>query len=107
MSSTISEDKKAVQVGPASSPQGSFVDIIDPEVEKRLVRKLDLNIVPLIMVMQMISFLDRSNIGNAKVNGLVKDLHLTGTDFNGKWFTSCPVWQPGKRPERRGNKIIH
>ncbi|OIW22876.1 MFS general substrate transporter [Coniochaeta ligniaria NRRL 30616] len=82
MSSTNSEAKKAAQVEPESSPRGSFVDIIDPEVEKRLVRKLDLNIIPLIMVMQMISFLDRSNIGNAKVHGLVTDLGLKGSDFN-------------------------
>ncbi|KAJ9138142.1 MFS general substrate transporter [Pleurostoma richardsiae] len=83
MSSQKSESKRTIELAPESSPtRGSFVDTVDPELEKRVLRKLDLNILPLIMLMQLISFLDRSNIGNAKVHGLVDDLRLKGSDFN-------------------------
>ena len=41
--------------------------IIDPALEKRVLRKLDLNLVTLVSVLYMLSFLDRSNIGNAKI----------------------------------------
>ena len=40
---------------------------IEPLLEKRVVRKLDYNLVPLVSVLYMLSFLDRSNIGNAKI----------------------------------------
>jgi hypothetical protein len=31
---------------------------------------------------RLLAFIDRSNIGNAKIDGLVKDLDLTGDRFN-------------------------
>ena len=55
---------------------------IDPEAEKKLVRKMDMFILPVIFVTYVLSFLDRSNIGNAKVAGLPADLHLHGSQIN-------------------------
>ncbi|KAL7938605.1 major facilitator superfamily domain-containing protein [Trichoderma chlorosporum] len=51
------------------------------EEEKKLVRKLDLHIIPLVMALYLFSFLDRVNIGNARLYGLEKDLHLTSQQF--------------------------
>jgi hypothetical protein len=31
---------------------------------------------------RLLAFIDRSNIGNAKIDGLIKDLDLTGDRFN-------------------------
>lgn len=39
------------------------VEDIDPEIEKRVRRKLDLHIVPLLSALYLLAFLDRSNIG--------------------------------------------
>ena len=36
---------------------------IDPTLEKRVLRKLDRNLVPLVSVLYLLAFLDRSNIG--------------------------------------------
>ncbi len=58
--------------------------VIDPILEKKIVRKLDIYIIPVYMIIYIFSFLDRSNIGNAKVAGMDKDLHLVGSEFNGK-----------------------
>ncbi|KAI1376395.1 nicotinic acid plasma membrane transporter [Hypoxylon crocopeplum] len=55
---------------------------IDPVLEKKVVRKLDLHIVPVFMICYLISFLDRSNLGNAKISGLETDLNLVGNQFN-------------------------
>ncbi|KAF9406240.1 hypothetical protein BGZ94_003189 [Podila epigama] len=49
---------------------------------RKLRRKLDFRLVPIWSLLYLFSFLDRSNIGNAKVAGLEKDLALTGTQFN-------------------------
>lgn len=42
---------------------------IDPIAEKNLVRKLDLRLIPWLSLLYLISFLDRTNIGNAKILG--------------------------------------
>ncbi|KAE9994442.1 hypothetical protein EG327_010068 [Venturia inaequalis] len=45
---------------------------IDPIMEKRLLRKMDRNIIPLVMALYLLAFLDRSNIGNARVAATVQ-----------------------------------
>ncbi|KAI0486987.1 major facilitator superfamily domain-containing protein [Xylaria cf. heliscus] len=49
--------------------------------ERKLIRKLDWHLIPLIMLLYTFSFLDRVNIGNARLYGLEKDLGLTGNQF--------------------------
>ncbi|KAF2868954.1 major facilitator superfamily domain-containing protein [Massariosphaeria phaeospora] len=55
---------------------------IDPEAEKRLLRKCDLHVLPPLFVLFLVAFLDRVNIGNAKIQGLTEDLHLQNSDYN-------------------------
>lgn len=49
--------------------------------EKALVRRLDLKLLPPLTLLYLLSFLDRSNIGNAKLDGLTTDLHITGNQY--------------------------
>lgn len=49
--------------------------------EKKLVRKLDLHLIPFVMLAYLLSFLDRVNIGNARLYGLEEDLGLKGNQF--------------------------
>ncbi|OCL13385.1 MFS general substrate transporter [Glonium stellatum] len=55
---------------------------VDPALEKRLVRKLDFHVVPLVMALYLLAFLDRSNIGNARIAGMATDLKLTGDRYD-------------------------
>lgn len=48
----------------------------------RLVRKLDLYIAPVMMLLMLISYLDRGNIGFAATQGMTDDIGLTGTQLN-------------------------
>lgn len=50
--------------------------------EAQLLRKCDLHIIPVLFVMYLLSFLDRINIGNAKIQGLQKELHMSGSQYN-------------------------
>ncbi|KAJ8072786.1 hypothetical protein PM082_016345 [Marasmius tenuissimus] len=52
------------------------------EAEKRLVRKIDKRIVPTIWVLYTLSYLDRANIGNAKVGGMEEHLNLTSNQYS-------------------------
>ncbi|KAH7151667.1 putative MFS transporter [Dactylonectria estremocensis] len=55
---------------------------IDPVMERRIVWKFDLRILPLLAVMYLFNSLDKSNMGNAKTAGLVDDLGLVGNQYN-------------------------
>ncbi|PLB44216.1 vitamin H transporter [Aspergillus steynii IBT 23096] len=54
----------------------------DPELEKKLLRKLDWRVIPALWFLFLISFMDRSNIGNAKIAGMTKELNLVGNQYN-------------------------
>lgn len=53
---------------------------IDPAAEKRLVWKFDTHILWVLSVMYLFNALDKSNLGNAKTNGLEEDLGMLGTN---------------------------
>ncbi|EPQ50490.1 MFS general substrate transporter [Gloeophyllum trabeum ATCC 11539] len=53
--------------------------VLTEEEEKRLWRKIDLRLMPILSVMYLFSFLDR---GNAKLQGLVTQLHLVSNQYN-------------------------
>lgn len=55
---------------------------IDPQEEKKLLRKLDLRIIPGLWILFLCAFVDRINIGNARIQGLEKDLKMKGNDYN-------------------------
>lgn len=65
----------------ASTSNVSNMNEIDQQSEKALVRKLDKFIVPTIMTAYLLCFLDRTNIGNARLFGLEDDLGLTGSQY--------------------------
>ncbi|CZR64272.1 uncharacterized protein PAC_14170 [Phialocephala subalpina] len=54
---------------------------IDHVAEKKLIRKIDLNLMTLFGALYLMSFLDRSNIGNANLTGFSKDLHLVNNQY--------------------------
>ncbi|KAI9440614.1 MFS general substrate transporter [Lactarius indigo] len=49
--------------------------------ERKLVRKIDLHLIPWLSLLYLLSFLDRTSIGNAKLYGLEKSLHLTDKQY--------------------------
>ncbi|KAL0069548.1 hypothetical protein AAF712_003206 [Marasmius tenuissimus] len=49
--------------------------------ERRLLRKLDLRLLPGLVILYLLSFLDRSNVANARLEGLTDDLHMTGNQY--------------------------
>lgn len=55
---------------------------IDPALEKKLLRKLDFRVIPILWFLFLVSFFDRSNIGNAKIAGMTQALKMKGNDYN-------------------------
>ncbi|KAF1969445.1 MFS general substrate transporter [Bimuria novae-zelandiae CBS 107.79] len=50
--------------------------------EKAILRKMDLRLIPMLALLYLLSFLDRGNIGNARIEGLVEDLGMSGPQYN-------------------------
>jgi MFS family permease len=48
----------------------------DLSATKRLIRKIDVNLIPFLALLYLLSFLDRTNIGNARLDTLEKDLKM-------------------------------
>ena len=50
--------------------------------ERKLLWKLDVHVLPAISLLYMLAFIDRINIGNARIQGLEADLHMARNDYN-------------------------
>lgn len=62
--------------------QGVIPQEFDDVETSRVLRKVDWRLLPVLSFLYLLAFLDRSNLGNAKVAGLAEDLELTGGQFN-------------------------
>ncbi|KAL8903742.1 MAG: hypothetical protein Q9171_007294 [Xanthocarpia ochracea] len=51
------------------------------EEEQAVIKRFDRHLVLFIAFLYMLGFLDRSNIGNAKIAGMSNDLHLTSSQY--------------------------
>ncbi|KAJ4854809.1 major facilitator superfamily domain-containing protein [Trichoderma breve] len=60
---------------------------IDPAIEKRIVRKIDLRLMPFTVWIYLLCYMDRSNIGNAKIlnadagHDLLDSTHMTTKEY--------------------------
>ena len=51
-------------------------------IERRVLIKCDLHVLPILCLLFLVAFLDRVNIGNAKIQGLEASLNMTGNQYN-------------------------
>ena len=68
------EDSK--EKAPMTSVSNSEV-VLDHALEKRLILKIDLAVLPVLFLLFLVSFVDRSNLANARIQGLEKSLHIS------------------------------
>ncbi|OBT86404.1 hypothetical protein VE02_05267 [Pseudogymnoascus sp. 03VT05] len=61
--------------GPAEETQTVY---LKSDIQKQLVRKIDMNLMPLVY---LLAFLDRSNIGNAQTAGMGKSLGMSDGEY--------------------------
>jgi len=50
--------------------------------EKKILRKMDWHLIPMLALLYLLSFLDRGNIGNAKIEGLQETLGMSNAQYN-------------------------
>ena len=94
---TYTKDAAAVQPGYSNMEHGTSEQaqhkevlgathetlVIDGSLSRRVVRKYDYRLLPLFLLINLFSFIDRVNIGNARLLGMQKDLELgVGLRYN-------------------------
>ncbi|KAK4210588.1 major facilitator superfamily domain-containing protein [Rhypophila decipiens] len=74
--------KGSVDLDVFAAAQGTSPESFAHLDEKKILRKMDLRLIPTLAVLYLLSFLDRGNIGNAKIEGLQEDLGMTADQYN-------------------------
>ncbi|KAH8731406.1 MFS nicotinic acid transporter-like protein Tna1 [Phaeosphaeriaceae sp. PMI808] len=105
-SSGIKEEKNAGD-GHLKDENQTIENLVDPDAglneeeravhDRALLWKLDVKLIPWLSFLYLISFLDRTNIGNAKIDGLQEDLKMTNGQYNKSltiFFVSYSVFEP-------------
>lgn len=83
MASTIAAEKGTNKFIDSDQLEGSGNTSLTSNIdyhgisEKSLVRKIDWRIIPGVVLLYLLSFLDRSNVANAKVEGLAEDTNMS------------------------------
>ncbi|KAF9483280.1 MFS general substrate transporter [Pholiota conissans] len=86
----VSEKKENISLSEDSIDFGGESSLPPPptlteEQERKLWRKVDFRLMPILSLMYLLSFLDRvlmTELGNARLQGLQSQLHLTGNQYN-------------------------
>lgn len=65
-----------------SDEDAEFFDTFPPEQRRKMLRKVDFRLVPVLALLYLASHIDRANIGNAKIEGLLPDLGMDGIQYN-------------------------
>ncbi|KAJ5178157.1 uncharacterized protein N7500_000856 [Penicillium coprophilum] len=65
--------------------------IIEVDAEKKLIRKIDLSLMPSVFILYLFSYMDRLNIGLGKIAGMEEDLQFTSHQY----YTAVIVWVIG------------
>ncbi|KAF7716716.1 MFS-type transporter [Penicillium ucsense] len=65
-----------------STEDAEFLSNFSDEARKKVLRKVDLRLVPMLVLLYLVAYIDKTNIGNAKIEGLLSSLHMDGIQYN-------------------------
>ncbi|KAJ5952745.1 uncharacterized protein N7479_011158 [Penicillium vulpinum] len=63
-----------------SAEDAEFLSNFSDEAKKTVLRKIRL--VPMLALLYLVAYIDKTNIGNAKIEGLLPSLHMDGVQYN-------------------------
>ncbi|KAI6801727.1 MFS general substrate transporter [Hortaea werneckii] len=77
----VVNDNKHARIG-LSNDDAEFFENFPKEKHNRLLRKVDFRLVPVLALLYLCAHIDRANIGNAKIEGMLDDLNMSGIQYN-------------------------
>ncbi|KAG4252881.1 hypothetical protein FPRO03_08330 [Fusarium proliferatum] len=90
--------------GGLSQEDADFLNNFPEERKKAIIRKVDWRLIPMLVLLYLIAYLDKTNIGNAKIEGMTVDLHLKGIEYN---IVTAIFFIPFVLCEVPSNMILH
>jgi hypothetical protein len=99
----ISTKEGSIEVDYVNNPEGRAGGY-DEKATKALLRKIDWTLIPFLAVLYLLSFLDRTNIGNARLAGLETDLGMSGLDYNVALAVFFPFYVAAEIPSNMAMK---
>lgn len=98
--------EKQVEDGPLSKESSSLENAMewDETATKKLIRKIDWRLIPFLALLYLLSFLDRTNIGNARLDTLEADLNMSGLQYNHALAVFFPFYVVAEVPSNMAMK---
>jgi MFS family permease len=75
-------DNPVVVTSPLPIGDDARVVDYDGKLLKKIKLKCDLRLLPILSLIYVVSFLDRTNLANARLDGFERDLHMKSNGFN-------------------------
>ncbi|KZT05457.1 MFS general substrate transporter [Laetiporus sulphureus 93-53] len=105
-SSSVVVEEKSLNVLEDSPPVNAVRtkdgELLSPDVrptaERQLVRQLDIRLMPTIIVIFIMNYIDRSAVSSARLQGLTEDLHLTQIQYSTVLAVLCASYVPAQIP---------
>lgn len=103
----------AEKEGSVEKPHDGQVDYSNDDLEspgfdaaatKKLVRRIDWHLIPFLACLYLLSFLDRTNIGNARLETLEKDIGLSNLQYNDALAIFFPFYVAAEVPSNMAMK---
>ncbi|CAJ2512559.1 Uu.00g055740.m01.CDS01 [Anthostomella pinea] len=77
-----STSKETVEELEKEEVRHELVEEIDKQLERKILWKLDRRILPVLAILFLCSFLDRTNVGNARLYGLEQEVGITDKQYD-------------------------
>ncbi|RBR09745.1 hypothetical protein FVER53590_11798 [Fusarium verticillioides] len=85
-----SQDKASIELSnkhpSASVGEANSTLTMTPAEERKLVRKIDLHMMPLMFVLYLLQYLDKTSLGYTAIMGILQDANLSGNQYS--WVSS-------------------
>ncbi|KAK5166579.1 uncharacterized protein LTR77_008122 [Saxophila tyrrhenica] len=65
-----------------SAEEADFFDNFPEEKHRKMLRKIDFRLVPCLALLYLCAHIDRANIGNAKIEGMLEELRMEDIQYN-------------------------
>ncbi|KAL1599127.1 hypothetical protein SLS59_006579 [Nothophoma quercina] len=106
----MADEKTISKVAVCTTPDLSAGEVenqgFDHAATKKLLRKLDWHIIPFMSLIYLLCFLDRTNIGNARLDHLEQDLKLHGLQYNDCLAVLFPFYIAAEIPSNAMMKLL-
>ncbi|KAF2473605.1 MFS general substrate transporter [Lindgomyces ingoldianus] len=105
-------EKNDVEMIEVSEDKLALESQVDPAVEKRMVRKIDIRLLPITALIYLLCYLDRSNIGNAKIlnsssgDTMVETNNMTNYQFTVALMVFLVAYSIFEAPSNLALKVI-